>query len=151
MKTWWKIRRLSSFLFPSPLFLLFSDWFLPACPCSVCVCLFLCFVCFSPSLAGSLPPAPGFFLVSPWWFGVCSWRRIIRLTNTCSFSALHLRFESKGKAGMLSFCSLPVSLFFGPLLFSEHLSTLSRPVSSLVFLGSVLVRESLFLVWEFWR
>jgi hypothetical protein len=82
---------------------------------------------------------------------VCSWRRIIRLTNTCSFSALHLRFESKGKAGMLSFCSLPVSLFFGPLLFSEHLSTLSRPVSSLVFLGSVLVRESLFLVWEFWR
>jgi len=62
------------------------------------------------------------FLVSPWWFGVCSWRWIIRLTNACSFSALHLRFESKGKSGMLSFCSLPVSLFLVPSLFSFVLS-----------------------------
>jgi hypothetical protein len=38
---------------------------------------------------------------------VCSWRRIIRLTNACSFPALHLRFENKGKAGLLSFFCLP--------------------------------------------
>jgi hypothetical protein len=33
----------------------------------------------------------------------------------------------------------------------KNLYTLSRPVSSLVFLRSVLVKESLFLVWEFSR
>ena len=54
------------------------------------------------------------------WFGVCSWRRIIRLTNACSFPALHLRFENKGKAGLLSFCSLPISLFLGPLSVFVH-------------------------------
>jgi len=48
------------------------------------------------------------------------------------------------------FASVCLSRYIS-LLFSEHLSTLSRPVSSLVFLGSVLVRGSLFLVWEFWR
>jgi len=41
MKTWWKIRRLSSFLFPSLLFLLFSDWFLPACPCFLWILFWL--------------------------------------------------------------------------------------------------------------
>jgi hypothetical protein len=51
---------------------------------------------------------------------VCSWRRIIRLTNACSFPALHLRFENKGKAGLLSFCSLPISLFSGPLSVFVH-------------------------------
>ena len=54
------------------------------------------------------------------WFGVCSWRRIIRLTNACSFPAPHLRFENKGKAGLLSFCSLPISLFLGPLSVFVH-------------------------------
>ncbi|KAJ6921655.1 hypothetical protein NC652_015548 [Populus alba x Populus x berolinensis] len=38
-----------------------------------------------------------------------------RLTEPCSFSALRLRFESKGKAGNAIFCSLLVSLFLVPL------------------------------------
>ena len=62
----------------------------------------------------------GLFVFLLWWFRVCSWRWIIRLTNACSFPALHLRFENKGKAGLLSFCSLPISLFLGPLSVFVH-------------------------------
>jgi len=83
----------------------------------------------------------GFFQFSFRWFGVCSWRRIIRLTNACSFPALHLRFENKGKAGLLSFCSLPISLFLGPLSVFVH--ALHWPLgfalsSSAFFFSSVL-------------
>jgi hypothetical protein len=67
---------------------------------------------------------------------VCSWRRIIRLTNACSFPALHLRFENKGKAGLLSFCSLPISLFLGPLSVFVHAPHWPL-VSALFFSSSV--------------
>jgi len=75
--------------------------------------------------------SPGFFSALLRWFGVFSWRWIIRLTNACSFPALHLRFENKGKAGLLSFCSLPISLFLGPLSVFVH--ALHWPVSSALF------------------
>jgi hypothetical protein len=65
---------------------------------------------------------------------VCSWRRIIRLTNACSFPALHLRFENKGKAGLLSFCSLPISLFLGPLSVFVHAP--HWPLGSALFFSS---------------
>ena len=53
----------------------------------------------------------------------------------------------------ISFLFLYFCLFFFLCLCSvfQTLSTLSRPVSSFVFLRSVLVRESLFLAWEFWK
>jgi len=79
MKTWWKIRRLSSFLFPSPLFLLFSDWFLPACPCSV-------FISFSCGLLYSLS------VLALLFFGFCEfvlWRRR-RSWGTLAFSLVFL-------------------------------------------------------------
>jgi len=47
-----------------------------------------------------------------------------------------LRFESKGKAGKLSFCSLPVSLFLGPL--SVFVRALSLLCFLLSFPGSVI-------------
>ena len=79
MKTWWKIRRRSSFLFPSPLFLLFSDWFLPACPCSV-------FISFSCGLLYSLS------VLALLFFGFCEfvlWRRR-RSWGTLAFSLVFL-------------------------------------------------------------
>ena len=82
------------------------------------------------------------------WFGVCSWRRIIRLTNACSFPALHLRFENKGKAGLLSFCSLPISLFLGPLSVFVHAP--HWPLGSALFFSSSVAHSfSLFFFCSF--
>jgi len=80
------------------------------------------FSCFFPSSVSWVFSAFSLVFLSSLfrWFGVCSWRRIIRLTNACSFPALHLRFENKGKAGLLSICSLPISLFLGPLFVFVH-------------------------------
>jgi len=106
------------FLFPlKPFsqFFLFSHWWL----------FLLWFFCV-PRFCSSFSPV---FLSSLFrWFGVCSWRRITRLTKACSFPALHLRFENKGKAGLLSFCSLPISLFLGP--FSVFVHALHWPLGS---------------------
>jgi len=92
--------------------------------------LLLCFF-FLPS---DLLFLPLFFLNSLFRsFGVCSWRWIIRLTNACRFPALHLRFENKGKADLLSFCSLPISLFLGPLSVFVH--ALHWPLGSVITSG----------------
>jgi len=92
--------------------------------------LLLCFF-FLPS---DLLFLPLFFLSSLFRsFGVCSWRWIIRLTNACRFPTLHLRFENKGKADLLSFCSLPISLFLGPL--SVFIHALHWPLGSVITSG----------------
>ena len=121
MKTWWKIRQLSFFLFPSPLFLLFSDWFLPACPCSV-------FISFSCGLLYILSILAIFFLVS---------------VNLCS--------EDEGAAGVRwlflwfffpCFCFL--CLLFFPVPYSRFSSLFYRDSSTAPFNQSCLCRTVIF-------